>query len=89
VPMIPQEAVLQRADGAVVFIVEGENHVRRVNVKTGIHQKGLIEVRGGLEPGMRVVVRGHADLIDGSVVSIRNPDGTLAAADASDGTYAP
>jgi hypothetical protein len=28
---------------------------------------------------MRVVVRGHAELIDGATVSVRNADGTAAA----------
>jgi multidrug efflux pump subunit AcrA (membrane-fusion protein) len=73
--MVPQEAILQRADGSIVYVIEGEDRVRRVNVETGAHQDRLVEVRQGLEPGMRVVVRGHADLIDGAPVSVRNPDG--------------
>jgi len=79
VPMVPQESVLQRADGSVVFVLEGSDRVRRVNVETGVHRERLVEVREGLEPGMRVVVRGHTDLIDGAAVSVRNPDGTPAA----------
>jgi len=79
VAMVPQEAVLQRADGAVVFVLEGADHVRRVNVKTGVHRGSRVEIRAGVEPGMQVVVRGHTDLIDGSAVSLRNPDGTPAA----------
>ena len=79
VPMVPQESVLQRADGAVVFVVEGGNRVRRVNVKTGVYQGDRVEIREGIEPGLRVVVRGHAGLIDGSSVSVRNIDGTPAA----------
>ena len=76
VPMVPQEAVLQRADGAVVFVLEGGDHVRRVNVKTGVYRDRRVEIREGIEAGMRVVVRGHADLIDGAAVTVRNPDGT-------------
>jgi len=76
VAMVPQEAILQRADGSVVYVLEGEDRVRRVNVETGVHHERLVEVRQGLEPGMRVVVRGHADLIDGAPVNVRNPDGT-------------
>jgi len=62
----------------VLFLLEGDDHVRRVNVKTGVYREGRIEIREGVEAGMRVVVRGHADLIDGAVVSVRNPDGTAA-----------
>jgi membrane fusion protein (multidrug efflux system) len=76
VAMVPQEAILQRADGSIVYVLEGQDRVRRVNVETGAHQDTLVEVRQGLEPGMRVVVRGHTDLIDGAPVSVRNPDGT-------------
>jgi membrane fusion protein (multidrug efflux system) len=74
--MVPQEAVLQRADGSVLFVLEGEDRVRRVNVETGVHRDRMVEIRKGLSPGMTVVVRGHAELIDGAVVSVRNPDGT-------------
>lgn len=76
VAMVPEAAILQRADGSVVYVLEGADRVRRVNVETGVHREGLVEVREGLEPGMRVVVRGHADLIDGAPVSVRNADGT-------------
>jgi len=79
VPMVPQEAVLQRADGAVLFVLDGADHVRRLNVKTGVYRDSLVEIREGVEPGMQVVVRGHADLIDGSTVSVRNADGSPAA----------
>ena len=78
VPMVPNEAVLQRADGAVVFVLQGTDHVRRVNVVTGVHRNHRIEIRKGLEPGLSVVVRGQSDLIDGGVVSVRNNDGTPA-----------
>ena len=76
VPMVPQEAVLQRADGAVVFVLEDTDHVRRVNVETGVFRETLVEIRKGLESGMRVVVRGHADLIDGAAVAVRDTDGS-------------
>lgn len=89
VPMVPQEAVLQRADGAVVFVLDGVDHVRRVNVRTGVYEDRAVEVRGDLAPGMRVVVRGHAELVDGSRVSVRNPDGTLAAAETGGGARTP
>lgn len=79
VPMVPQQAVLQRADGSVVFVIDADQRARRVNVRTGVYLDREVEIRSGLEPGMRVVVRGHADLIDGSPVSVRNDDGTVAA----------
>jgi membrane fusion protein (multidrug efflux system) len=76
VPMIPEEAVLQRADGEVAFRVGAENRVQRVAIKTGIHRDGEVEVVEGLAAGDRVVVRGHYALNDGVVVEMR--DGEVA-----------
>lgn len=76
VAMIPEDAVLQRADGAVVFRLAGDERVERRRVETGIHRDGLVEVRKGVEVGDVVVVRGQAGLIDGSLVDLRNPDGS-------------
>jgi membrane fusion protein (multidrug efflux system) len=73
--MIPEEAVLQRSDGAVVFrSVEG-TRVQRLVIKTGVVKDGRVEVVEGLSPGDKVVIRGHMALIDGSVVSVRSTDG--------------
>lgn len=73
---VPEEAVLRRADGSVVFRVAEGNRAQRVLVETGSIRDGWVEIRSGLAPGDRVISRGHADLVDGSVVTLRNPDGT-------------
>jgi len=78
VPMIPEEAVLQRADGSVVFRADGDDRVRRLVVEIGIHHEGLVEVVHGLSPGDLVVSRGQTWLSDGDEVVARRPDGTLA-----------
>jgi hypothetical protein len=74
--MVPEEAVLQRADGEVVFRTRPDNRVERVMVKTGIHHDGLVEIASGLAAGDVVVTRGQAGLADGLQVSPRNSDGT-------------
>ena len=74
--MVPEEAVLRRADGAVLFRVEDDSRVTRHVVETGVVRNGMAEIRSGLAEGDRVVSRGHADLIDGSLIVARNPDGT-------------
>ena len=76
--MVPEEAVLQRADGSVVFRVLPGNRVERRIVRTGVIRAGWVEVREGLGRGDSVVSRGHSDLIDGSAILPRNPDGTPA-----------
>jgi multidrug efflux pump subunit AcrA (membrane-fusion protein) len=79
VVMIPKEAVLQRADGSVVFRLIGEDRVERLRIETGLHRDELVEVRGAVAAGDRIVVRGQTALIDGSAVSLRNADGSSAA----------
>jgi len=74
VPMIPQEAVLQRADGAIAFRLEGQRAQRRV-VKLGGFYEGRVEVIEGLAPRDLVVVRGQEQLTDGSPVSVRSAQG--------------
>ncbi len=76
VTMIPEEAVLQRADGAVVFRLNGPDQVQRRVIETGVHDGGSVEVVRGLEVGDRVVTRGHTALVDGAKIQVRNPDGT-------------
>jgi membrane fusion protein (multidrug efflux system) len=77
VVLIPEEAVLQRADGAVVFrAIDGGTRVERRVVQIGRIKSGEAEVSEGLAAGDSVVVRGHASLIDGAAVTARNPDGT-------------
>ena len=81
--LVPEEAVLQRADGEIVFRTLAENKVQRVVVTTGAHRDGLVEVASGLAAGDVVVTRGQASLIDGALVSPRHPDGTLVKTDVS------
>lgn len=76
VAMVPEEAVLRRAEGAVVFRVVAGNRVERLVVATGLIRDGWIEVARPLAVGDIVIQRGHQDLIDGSVVIARNADGS-------------
>jgi membrane fusion protein (multidrug efflux system) len=76
VAMIPEEAVLQRADGAVAFRLVGSDRVQRRTLELGVIRDGRIEVRSGLSVGDRVVVRGQSDLVDGAAVSVRDAAGT-------------
>jgi len=78
VPMIPEDAILQRSDGAVVFVLVGADRVERRNMRPGIYRDGWVEVVDGVVAGERVVVRGQSRLIDGSVVDLRDADGSAA-----------
>jgi len=89
VPMIPEEAVLQRADGAVVFRALPENRVERRVIEVGAHHDGMVEVVKGIVAGDLVVLRGQAGLNDGELVSPRNADGSDAGAKTPDVAGAP
>ncbi|MBW2234539.1 MAG: efflux RND transporter periplasmic adaptor subunit [Deltaproteobacteria bacterium] len=93
VAMIPEEAVLQRADGEVTFRVGADLRVERLLIQTGEHRDGLVEVTEGLAPGDRIVVRGHYALTHGVKVQPRTLDGRpatdLAGREPSAGTGMP
>jgi membrane fusion protein (multidrug efflux system) len=76
VPMIPEQAVLQRSDGAVVFVVRDGNRAERRPVRLGVFRDGLAEVVEGVAVGEQVIVRGSSRLVDGSVIDLRRADGS-------------
>lgn len=80
VPMLPEEAVLQRSDGAVVFVLREDGKVERRAIRTGVIREGRIEASAGIRAGERVVVRGQAQLVDGLAVDVREADGSKPAA---------
>lgn len=67
--LVPEEAVLQRADGEVVFVVTADDTARRLLVKTGLQHEGKVEIVQGVAAQDQVVVRGHAVLVDGVPVT--------------------
>jgi membrane fusion protein (multidrug efflux system) len=75
VPMIPEQAVLQRAEGPVVYVLASGSRVERRRLETGRHRDGDIEVVSGLSPGDWVATRGHTRLLDGAVVDAQDDDG--------------
>jgi len=75
VVMIPEDAILQRADGAVVFRASGDGRVERVVIETGVYRDAHVEAVRGLAVGDRIVTRGQFRLADGQRVSLRTPSG--------------
>lgn len=84
VPMIPEEAVLQRAGGPIAYVIRDETRVQRRALELGVIRDGQIEVRSGVAIGEDVVVRGANELVDGSVVTLRDAAG-VAQPDGPDG----
>lgn len=72
-PVIPQTAVRPSERGFLAYVVDGDKARERV-LELGMRTAdGRVEVREGLEPGERLVVRGSEALKDG--VAVRIEDG--------------
>ena len=75
VAMVPEESLLQRADGTVLYrLIEG-NRVERILVQSGVLRDGMVEIKEGLSVGDFVVSRGQEQVSNGGVVSLRSTEG--------------
>lgn len=67
-PVLPESAVLNDAKGSYVYIVDGDNKVRRRDVKTGdVTERGLV-IAQGLTGSEQVIQRAGAFVSDGETV---------------------
>ncbi|NIM02358.1 MAG: efflux RND transporter periplasmic adaptor subunit [Acidobacteria bacterium] len=69
VPVVPREAVTERGGRKVVFVLEGQKVTRR-DVALGLGDDDVVEIRQGVQPGERVVVRGIETLQDDQRVRV-------------------
>lgn len=65
---VPELAVVGQGEERFVYVLEGGNKVRRIPIRAGARQDGMIEVLGGLRPGMKVITEGVIKLSDGMTV---------------------
>lgn len=78
--VVPQEAVMQGANGAYVYRVNADNIVESVNVQTGLSVKnGGWIIDNGLQPGDKIIVSGLMKIRPGMAVTPKVE--TLAAAE--------
>jgi RND family efflux transporter MFP subunit len=66
---VPEQSVVLRPAGEVVYVVEAGKARQRV-VQVGINQDGRVEITGGLQAGEMVVVDGAGFLSDGVAVTV-------------------
>lgn len=65
--VVPRDAVLERDTGHVVFVMEDGRAVLR-NIETGPGERGEIVVLEGLDPGEKLIVTGHRNLVNAQLV---------------------
>ncbi len=71
---VPRDALILRSDNIYLFKVSEEGTAERVTVETGIGHASLIEVRGDVVAGDRIVIRGGERLRSGQSVEIAITD---------------
>jgi RND family efflux transporter MFP subunit len=67
--LAPQETIVNRAGKTYVFVVAGENAVRR-EVVQGLAVDGTVELLSGVNAGEALVVKGQELLDDGAKVKV-------------------
>jgi len=69
--VVPKEGILEdlNSGSSFVFVIEDGRSVKR-DIRTGISQGGLVEVKSGLSLGEKVIVAGHHYLKGGEEVEV-------------------
>jgi multidrug efflux pump subunit AcrA (membrane-fusion protein) len=67
---VPRDALILRQAATYLFRVGDDSTVEQIMVTTGVGEGELIEVRGAIRPGDRVVVRGGERLQAGQSVTL-------------------
>ena len=67
---VSRDALVLRRTGTYVFTVGSDGVAQRVDVETGIASGDMIAIKGNINPGDRVVVRGSERLRPGQTVNI-------------------
>nr|WP_246438852.1 efflux RND transporter periplasmic adaptor subunit [Novosphingobium piscinae] len=73
-PAVPEYAVTGRGEERFVFVVTPERKAKRVAVRTGLRDAGMVEVIG-LPPGARVIGEGVIKVADGMTVRVGGDNG--------------
>jgi len=70
---VPRDAIVLRQDRTYVIRVSSDNKAEQVAVTPGATSGDLVEVRGALNVGDKLVVRGAERLNAGQLVAVRSP----------------
>lgn len=67
---VPELAVVGEGERRFVYVLGNGGKVRRIEIKTGVKQDGMVEIIEGLRPGQRIVTEGVVKLSDGQKVRL-------------------
>ncbi len=67
---VPEEAVLNRSAGTVVFLAQADGTAKEVPVRVGLRDGGRAEILEGLSPGDPIIVQGQSQLYDGRRITV-------------------
>ena len=67
---VPELAIVGEGNQSYVFLVGADGKVKRVPVKVGARQNGVVEILQGISPGQKIVTEGVVKLTDGMKVSL-------------------
>jgi HlyD family secretion protein len=67
-PVVPDRAVIFDAEGPYVMVVDAQNKVHRVAVKTGARANGFVELVQGPPAGSAVLTSGATFVLEGDTV---------------------
>jgi RND family efflux transporter MFP subunit len=70
---VPEQSVVLRPAGTVVYIVESGKALQR-KVRTGVRQSGYVEILEGLNAGEQIAVDGAGYLTDQAKVAVKQPE---------------
>jgi len=72
--VVPESAIVVRANRTLVIVVDENNAAQIKMVKPGLRLDGAVEILEGLRGGERVIVEGHQKLGPGSPVNPLGPE---------------
>jgi len=73
VPVVPEQALLFRAEGEQVAVVDASNRVHLRTVKLGLNFGKTVQILSGINMNDRIVASPSAGLLDGETVRIVQP----------------
>jgi RND family efflux transporter MFP subunit len=68
--LVPPAAVIRDGEDSIVMTVDASSKAHRNIVEVGVVTADAAEIRKGIKPGDRVIVRGHNGLPDGATVTV-------------------